>query len=172
MMLSAWPRLFCSNTPLDMPSQREKLQQDVRFRILRLLDTNPQMSQRALSRELGISLGAVNYCLNALLDKGLLKINNFRSSNKKLRYAYALTPKGVAEKTALTGRFLQRKLKEYDALKEEIESLQKDRELGAEMAPAPHAISGKRSRSNNSFHRDSDESRKQNSGPTVNDPKD
>ncbi len=120
-----------------MSSQREKLQQDVRFRILRLLDGNPQMSQRALSRELGISLGAVNYCLSALVAKGQLKISNFRASNKKLRYAYVLTPKGVAEKTALTSRFLQRKLNEYDALKAEIESLQEDLELGADMAPAP-----------------------------------
>ncbi|WP_417525559.1 MarR family EPS-associated transcriptional regulator [Marinovum sp.] len=113
------------------------MQQDVRFRILRLLDGNPQMSQRALSRELGISLGAVNYCLSALVAKGQLKISNFRASNKKLRYAYVLTPKGVAEKTALTSRFLQRKLNEYDALKAEIESLQEDLELGADMAPAP-----------------------------------
>ncbi|MDX1742719.1 MAG: MarR family EPS-associated transcriptional regulator [Ruegeria sp.] len=120
-----------------MSSHREQLQQDVRFRILRLLDGNPQMSQRALSRELGISLGAVNYCLSSLAEKGQLKIRNFRASNRKLRYAYVLTPKGVAEKTALTSRFLQRKLEEYDALKAEIESLQEDLELGADMGPAP-----------------------------------
>ncbi len=133
-----------------MSSHRDKLQQDLRFRILRILDSNPQMSQRALSRELGISLGAVNYCLNAFVEKGLLKISNFRASNKKLAYAYVLTPKGVAEKTALTSRFLQRKLKEYDALKAEIESLQKDKELGADMGPAPHAISGARPRTDKS----------------------
>jgi EPS-associated MarR family transcriptional regulator len=120
-----------------MASQRDKLKEDVRFRILRLLEDNPQMSQRALSRELGISLGAVNFCLNALIEKGQLKISNLRASNKKLRYAYILTPKGVAEKTALTSQFLQRKLKEYDALKAEIESLQEDLKLGADMGPAP-----------------------------------
>ena len=129
-----------------MSSQRDKLQQDVRFRILRLLESNPQISQRALSRELGISLGSVNYCLKALVQKGQLKISNFRASNNKLRYAYALTPKGVAEKTALTTRFLQGKLKEYDALKAEIESLQEDLELGADMGPAPRAHGGARSR--------------------------
>ncbi len=129
-----------------MSSQREKLQKDVRFRILRLLESNPQMSQRELSRELGISLGAVNYCLSALVEKGQLKIRNFRGSDKKFRYAYILTPTGVAEKAALTNRFLQRKLKEYDALKAEIESLQEELELGADMAPAPRAQSSARSR--------------------------
>lgn len=129
-----------------MSSQREKTQKDVRFRILRLLESNSQLSQRELSRELGISLGAVNYCLNALVERGQLKIRNFRGSDKKLRYAYILTPKGVAEKAALTSRFLQRKLKEYDALKEEIESLQEELELGADMAPAPRAHCGVRSR--------------------------
>jgi EPS-associated MarR family transcriptional regulator len=109
-----------------MSLRRDKLQNDVRFRILRLLESNPEMSQRALSRELGISLGAVNYCLKALLEKGQLKIRNFRGSDKKFRYAYVLTPKGVAEKTAMTSRFLQAKLKEYEALKAEIESLRED----------------------------------------------
>lgn len=129
-----------------MSSHRERSQKDVRFRILRLLEGNPQMSQREMSRELGISLGAVNYCLNALVTKGQLKIRNFRGSDKKLRYAYVLTPKGVAEKARLTGRFLQRKLKEYDALKAEIESLQEEMELGADMTPAPHALGNDRSR--------------------------
>ena len=104
------------------------------------------MSQRALSRELGISLGSVNFCLNALVEKGQVKINNFRASDRKPRYAYVLTPKGVAEKTALASRFLRRKLEEYDALKAEIESLEKDLELGADMAPAPHVRSDARSR--------------------------
>ena len=129
-----------------MSSQREQLQKDVRFRIMRLLASNPNTSQRALAHELGVSLGAVNYCLKALMDKGQLKVRNFRDSNKKLRYAYVLTPKGVAEKTILTSRFLQRKLKEYDALKAEIESLQNELELGADMAPAPAARSGLGSR--------------------------
>ncbi len=122
-----------------MSSNRDELQQYVRFRILRLLESNPQMSQRALSRELGISLGAVNYCLKSLVEKGQLKIRDFQAAKKKLRYAYVLTPKGASEKAALTSRFLQRKLEEYDALKAEIESLQQDLLLGAEMGPAPSA---------------------------------
>lgn len=122
------------------------MQKDVRFRILRLLESSPQMSQRALSQELGISLGSVNYCLNALMEKGQLKIRNFRGSDKKFRYAYVLTPKGVVEKAALTSRFLERKMMEYEALKAEIESLQEDLELGADMAPAPRTHGGEKSR--------------------------
>ena len=129
-----------------MPSQRDQLQQDVRFRILRILERNPQMTQRALSHELGISLGGVNFCLNALVEKGQLKIRNFRASNRKPRYAYVLTPKGVAEKTALTRQFLRRKLEEYTALKAEIESLERDLELGSDMGTAPHGYSDARSR--------------------------
>lgn len=109
-----------------MSSQRDKRQSDVRFRILRLLESNPQMSQRALSNELGISLGAVNSRLNTLVEKGQLKVRNFRNANKKLGYAYILTSKGAAEKAALKRRFLQRKIEEFEALRAEIESLQAD----------------------------------------------
>jgi len=94
------------------------------FRVLRLLEANPKLSQRELAQALGISLGKTNYCIRALLDKGMLKVQNFQSSKRKIAYAYCLTPAGIAEKTALTGRFLQRKLHEYDLLKSEIESLQ------------------------------------------------
>lgn len=96
---------------------------DLRFRALRLLEANPKLSQRDLAEALGISVGQVNYCLKALLDKGLIKIHNFRASSRKLRYAYLLTPAGLADKAAITCRFLQRKLAEYDRLREEIESL-------------------------------------------------
>jgi EPS-associated MarR family transcriptional regulator len=78
-----------------------------------------------MSEELGVSLGAVNYCLKALVEKGQVKIRNFRAANNKLRYAYVLTPRGLAEKTRLTGRFLKRKIAEYEALKAEIEAIQK-----------------------------------------------
>ena len=122
-----------------MSSDRDELQQDVRFRILRLLDANPRISQRELSRQLGISLGAVNYCVKAFVEKGQLKIHNFRASNRKIRYAYVLTPKGVAQKTALANRFLHRKLKEYEALKAEIENLQKDMEREAQTGTSSHS---------------------------------
>lgn len=96
---------------------------DVRFRILRVLEGKPNLSQRQIAIELGVSVGAVNYCLRALAEKGQIKVRNFRSSDNKLRYAYFLTPRGVAEKTRLTGAFLKRKMAEYEALKAEIEAL-------------------------------------------------
>ena len=93
---------------------------------MRLLQGNPKLSQRQLSRELGVSLGAVNYCLRALIDKGEVKIRNFRAADNKQRYAYILTPKGVARKAAITRRFLARKIAEYEALKAEIAALQRE----------------------------------------------
>ncbi len=106
-------------------------QHDAHFRVMRAIETNPNFSQRDIARSLGISLGAVNYCLNALIEVGFVKVRNFRASNNKLRYAYFLTPKGAAEKAALTGSFLQRKMREYEALKAEIEALQLEAEAGA-----------------------------------------
>ncbi len=97
---------------------------DNRFRVLRALEQNPDLSQREIAQALGISLGGVNYCLRALVEKGQVKIRNFRASDKKLRYAYVLTPSGLTERAALTGQFLQRKLAEYEALKVEIARLQ------------------------------------------------
>lgn len=100
--------------------------EDVRFRVMRLLQNNPKLSQRQLAEELGISLGAVNYCLRALIDKGEVKIRNFRAADNKLRYAYILTPSGVAHKAAITRRFLARKIAEYEALQEEIAALRSE----------------------------------------------
>lgn len=96
---------------------------ELQFRLLRLLDTNPNLSQRDLSKSLGVSLGGVNYCLNALISKGSIKIQNFKNNQNKWVYAYLLTPQGIAEKTALTGSFLRRKMQEYESLKVEIEAL-------------------------------------------------
>lgn len=100
--------------------------ENTHFKVLRLLQANPQMNQRELAQALGVSLGKANYCLKALLDKGMLKVQNFQSSKRKLAYAYLLTPAGIAEKTALTGRFLQCKINEFERLKAEIDSLQQE----------------------------------------------
>ncbi len=89
-----------------------------------LLQEKPDMSQRDLADKVGISLGALNYCLCALMDKGFVKLENFQNSKHKFKYAYMLTPAGMAEKVAITGRFLKRKLEEYEALRKEIEALQ------------------------------------------------
>lgn len=121
-----------------MAGQRSKAQEGVRFRVLRLLQENPEMSQRDIASAVGISVGGVHYCLNALIDKGMVKLGNFSAAPDKRRYAYILTPKGLSEKAALTSRFLKRKMEEYDALKEEIDALQNEMELGADVAPRPH----------------------------------
>lgn len=110
-------------------TDKAPLNENTRFTVLRLLQANPQMTQRDLAQALGVSLGKTNYCLKALLDKGLLKVHNFQSSQRKLAYAYLLTPSGIAEKAALTGRFLQRKMDEFEALRAEIESLQSEAEI-------------------------------------------
>ena len=99
---------------------------NARFRIMRLIEQRPEISQREIATELGVALGRVNYILRALSDKGLVKITNFRNSSNKLRYAYVLTPEGVTKRSAMTVSFLRDKLREYDALKAEIEALRAD----------------------------------------------
>ena len=102
------------------------LTDEYRYRILKLLEANPHASQRQISDALGISLGRVNYCLRALIDKGLLKVNNFRNSSNKRAYLYLLTPRGIEAKAAVTAEFLKIKLAEYEALKREVEQLQRE----------------------------------------------
>ena len=98
---------------------------DEKFEILRAIDKKSNMTQRDLSNTLGFSLGKNNYCLNALKDKGFIKIGNFSKSKNKIKYAYILTPKGIAEKTKLTYNFLQRKMKEYEELQQDLKKLKK-----------------------------------------------
>lgn len=102
---------------------KSKIQEEARFQILRLLHANPELTQRELGERVGISLGSVNYCLRALIERGFVKAKNFRSSTNKTGYVYLLTPSGIAEKSLLTAGFLQRKLAEYEALRAEIEQL-------------------------------------------------
>lgn len=99
------------------------LQEENHLKVLRLLEANPHMNQRDLADALGVSLGKTNYCLKALLDKGFIKMQSFRKSQRKLAYAYLLTPVGIAEKAGLAARFLERKVAEYEGLKVEIEAL-------------------------------------------------
>ena len=109
-----------------MPKTRQQqLQEDTHFRVLTLLENKPELNQRDMAAALGLSLGGVNYCLRALVAKGLVKMHNFQENENKLGYAYLLTPAGLAEKLALTSHFLQRKKQEYVALKMEIAILQK-----------------------------------------------
>jgi EPS-associated MarR family transcriptional regulator len=101
----------------------KKLQEDKYFRLLALLGRNPEISQRQLAKALDLSLGGVNYALRALVNRGMVKAQNFSRSEHKIAYAYMLTPQGFAEKTKLTAHFLKRKVQEYELLKKEIESL-------------------------------------------------
>lgn len=101
-------------------------QDETHLRVLRLLQANPELSQRELADALGVSLGKANYCLRALLEKGLVKVRNFKNHRHKRAYAYLLTPEGVAAKGALTARFLKRKMAEYDSLRLEIEALARE----------------------------------------------
>lgn len=121
-----------------MASTLSQSTEDLHFRVLKLLQEQPDISQRALADQLGISHGKMNYCLRALMEKGLVKLENFQSSRHKFNYVYLLSPAGVRAKAALTGRFLQRKLAEYEALRAEIESLQAEQSSGGvEIYSAP-----------------------------------
>jgi len=106
-----------SKSPLDL---------DTRFRLLRALEDDPQISQRDLSQQLGLSLGKTNYCLKALAERGWVKVANFRRSRQKHRYLYQLTPAGLAEKGRIAHRFLKRKIAEHKALTAEIERLRRE----------------------------------------------
>ncbi len=105
------------------------LSDEYRYKILKELETNPEISQRELARILGISLGKANFCIQALIEKGLIKAKNFRNSSSKKNYIYFLTPKGIEEKASITLQFLRYKMSEYQALKTEIEILQREAKL-------------------------------------------
>jgi EPS-associated MarR family transcriptional regulator len=109
-----------------MPSRLAKLNEDKYFRLMRILEATPDISQREMAMVLGVSFGCINYCLNALIDKGLVNIQNFNQNQNKFGYVYLLTPTGIAEKASLTSSFLKRKMEEYEALKVEIETLKSE----------------------------------------------
>lgn len=102
---------------------RTATQEETHYQVMRLLEENPDLTQRELAQSLGVSVGRVNYCLKALIDKGFVKMKNFTYSKNKFGYIYVLTPSGLAEKALITQRFLQRKMYEYEFLKVEIETL-------------------------------------------------
>ena len=104
------------------------LTDEVRFKLLKLFEGDPRLSQRDIARELGISLGKVNYCVNSLVEKGWIKVSNFKNSKNKSAYMYLLTRRGIEQKAAVTARFLQRKLEEHAALTAEIEQIRDEAE--------------------------------------------
>jgi len=102
------------------------MQDEMTYKILKSIEENPRQSQRQLSKSMGVSLGKLNYCLRALVDKGLIKANSFRANPNKANYLYLLTPQGVDEKARVTLRFLRRKIEEYETIKLEIAHLQQE----------------------------------------------
>jgi len=100
--------------------------QEIHLKVLRHLESHPDVTQRELAQHLGVSLGKTNYCLKALIDRGWIKVNNFKNSNNKAAYAYLLTPRGIEEKAQITIRFFKRKMLEYEQLKRELEELEQE----------------------------------------------
>ncbi len=113
------------------------LSDEYRYKLLKHLEANPEISQRELAGELGISLGRVNFCIQALVEKGLVKANNFRNSKNKKGYAYLLTPRGIEEKAQITMQFLKIKISEHEELKKEIKNL---REEASQMMSLQHSV--------------------------------
>ena len=109
-----------------MASRRKEHQEDAKLRVFQIINSNPQMTSREIAQKVGISNGSAYYLLTALIDKGFVKILNFKKNSKKANYLYLLTPKGIREKSILTQSYLTRKKKEYKLLKKEIIKLERD----------------------------------------------
>jgi EPS-associated MarR family transcriptional regulator len=108
-----------------MASRRKEHQEDTKLRVLKLIVENPQLTSRELAQKVGISNGSAYYLLMSLIDMGFVKLSNFKESSQRLKYSYLLTPKGIREKSLITSKFIKRKKLEFEALKEEINSLEK-----------------------------------------------
>ena len=104
-------------------NDKNPMSEDTHYHVFKILEDNPAISQRELAEALGVSLGKANYCIRALIDKGLVKASNFKNSDKKRAYFYVLTPSGIEAKAKISVRFLARKMAEYEALRIEIEQL-------------------------------------------------
>ena len=118
--------------PQPKKTEENSFQEELKLRVMRALEEDPTATQREIAEQLGVSLGGVNYCIKALVERGLVKLNNFAKSEKKMGYAYILTPEGITAKSKITAKFLKRKMAEYEQLQKEIEQLQ------TEMQAAEH----------------------------------
>ena len=123
-----------------MASRRQQHQEDVRLRVMRLIDENSRMSSRQIADKVGIANGSAYYVLTALVEKGFVKLGNFKNNPRKDQYAYLLTPKGIREKSLLTHRFIGRKRQEFDALRAEIESLEEETGLAKDLSSSEGSI--------------------------------
>jgi EPS-associated MarR family transcriptional regulator len=109
-----------------MASRRKEYQEDAKLRVIQIISTNPQMTSRELAKKVGISNGSAYYLLTSLIDKGFVKLSNFKENSQKNKYSYILTPKGIREKSLITSKFLVRKKQEYELLKKEISDMEQD----------------------------------------------
>ena len=107
-----------------MASRRKEHQEDAKFRVLQIINENPQLTTREIAQKVGISNGSAYYLLTSLIDMGFIKLSNFKNSSQKIKYSYLLTPKGIREKSLITNKFLARKKIEFEALRDEINSLE------------------------------------------------
>ena len=108
-----------------MASRRKEHQEDAKMRVFQIINENPQITTRKIAQQVGISNGSAYYLLTSLIDMGFVKLSNFKESSQKIKYSYLLTPKGIREKSLVSTRFLVRKKQEFEALKEEIDTLEK-----------------------------------------------
>ena len=120
-----------------MASQREQQQAAIRLKVMRLIYANPEMSTRQVAQEVGISNGSAYYVVTALVEKGFVKLGNFKNSSRKGQYTYLLTPKGIREKSLLTHSFIERKREEFEVLRAEIQALEEEAGLAAGSMSAP-----------------------------------
>jgi EPS-associated MarR family transcriptional regulator len=120
-----------------LASRREEQQAEVRLKVMRLISQNPEVSTRQVAEDVGISNGSAYYVLTALVEKGLVKLGNFKNNPRKGQYAYLLTPRGIREKSLLTHSFIERKREEFEALKAEITALEEEAGLAGEAIPSP-----------------------------------
>lgn len=120
-----------------MASRRDEQQAEVRLKVMRLISQTPEVTTRQVADDVGISNGAAYYVLTALVEKGLVKLGNFKNNPRKGQYAYLLTPKGIREKSLLTHSFIERKRAEFEALKAEIAALEEEAGLAGEAIPSP-----------------------------------
>ena len=112
-----------------MASRRKEYQEDVKMRVFQIIKSNPQLTSRELAKKVGISNGSAYYLLTSLIDKGFVKLSNFKENSQKTKYSYLLTPKGIREKSLSTSKFLERKKLEFELLKKEITELEEDVDL-------------------------------------------
>lgn len=124
-----------------MASRREEQQASIRLKVMRLISQNPEMSSRQVAEEVGISNGSAYYVLTALVEKGFVKLGNFKNNPRKGQYAYLLTPKGIREKSLLTHSFIERKREEFQLLQDEIKALEEEAGLTGEAKPVAKGVS-------------------------------